>query len=58
MKLKLKCPECDADIEVNDIIEGEIITCKDCGAELEVAKDKSGGYGLKVAESEGEDWGE
>jgi alpha-aminoadipate carrier protein LysW len=54
----MKCPECDADIEVKDIIEGEIITCKDCGADLEVGKDKAGNFGLKVAESEGEDWGE
>lgn len=58
MQLKLKCPECDADIEVKDVIEGEIITCKDCGAELEVSKNKDGTFGLKTAESEGEDWGE
>jgi hypothetical protein len=34
------------------------LTCGDCGAELEVCKDKDGTFSLKVAESEGEDWGE
>lgn len=58
MKLNLKCPECDADIEAKDIIEGEIINCKDCGAELQVSKNDKGEHELKVAESEGEDWGE
>lgn len=56
--MKLKCPECDGDIEVKEVIEGEIINCKDCGAELEASKDKNGNFELKVAESEGEDWGE
>jgi alpha-aminoadipate carrier protein LysW len=56
--LKLKCPECDGDIEVKEVIEGEIISCKDCGTELEASKDKNGNFELKVAESEGEDWGE
>jgi alpha-aminoadipate carrier protein LysW len=57
-KMKLKCPECDGDIEVKEVIEGEILTCKDCGAELEVVKNDKGNLELKVAESEGEDWGE
>ena len=56
--VKLKCPECDGDIEVKEVIEGEIISCNDCGAELEVSKKKDGSIELKVAETEGEDWGE
>ncbi|MEM3881793.1 MAG: hypothetical protein QXO23_00200 [Candidatus Methanomethyliaceae archaeon] len=56
--VKLKCPECDGDIEVKEVIEGEILSCNDCGAELEVNKKKDGSIELKVAESEGEDWGE
>lgn len=56
--MKLKCPECDGDIEAKEVIEGEILSCKDCGAELEVCKDQKGNLELKVAESEGEDWGE
>lgn len=32
------CPECDnpMDIDVDDIEEGEIVECDECGAELEV----------------------
>lgn len=56
--MKFKCPECDGDIEAKEVIEGEILSCPDCGAELEVEKDKKGNFELKVAESEGEDWGE
>lgn len=56
--MKLKCPECDGEINVKDVVEGEILTCDDCGVELEVKKDRKGNIELKVAESEGEDWGE
>ena len=32
------CPECDADIEMDeyDVDKGEIISCPECGVELEV----------------------
>ncbi|HVQ30821.1 MAG TPA: lysine biosynthesis protein LysW [Vicinamibacteria bacterium] len=32
------CPECDADIEIDeyDVDKGEIISCPECGVELEV----------------------
>ncbi len=32
------CPECDnpLDIDVDDVEEGEIITCDECGTDLEV----------------------
>ena len=32
------CPECDTplDIDVDDIEEGETVTCDECGAELEI----------------------
>ena len=56
--MKLKCPECDGDIEAKEVIEGEILTCPDYGAELEATKSNEGEFELKVAESEGEDWGE
>lgn len=56
---KLKCPECDADIDVpEDVISGEIVSCPDCGLDLEVKMDESGSVNLKPAEIEGEDWGE
>ncbi|MEM1530530.1 MAG: alpha-aminoadipate/glutamate carrier protein LysW/ArgW [Candidatus Bathyarchaeia archaeon] len=59
MAFKTRCPECDAEIEVpDDAISGEIVSCPDCGLDLEVKFDESGMVSLKVAEIEGEDWGE
>lgn len=52
------CPECDASISIpNDAVEGEIVTCPDCGASYEL--EKSGeGFNLKPAQTVGEDWGQ
>ena len=56
---KLRCPECDAEINVpDDVVSGEIVSCPDCGLDLEVKFDGSGSISLKPAEVEGEDWGE
>ncbi|HZW58061.1 MAG TPA: alpha-aminoadipate/glutamate carrier protein LysW/ArgW [Nitrososphaerales archaeon] len=55
------CPECLAEISVpNDAIDGEIVTCNECGSafELEISQSSSGVVTLKPAESVGEDWGE
>ncbi len=32
------CPECDnpLDIDVDDVEEGEVITCDECGTDLEI----------------------
>ena len=32
------CPECESlvDVDVDDVEEGEIVTCPECGVELEV----------------------
>ncbi len=32
------CPECDTplDIDVDEVDEGETLTCEECGAELEI----------------------
>jgi len=56
--LKVKCPECDGEVEVpDDAVSGEIVSCPDCGQEYEV--EVSGGkVELKVAERSKEDWGE
>ena len=55
----LKCPECDAEIKVpSDSIEGEIVTCPDCGASYELVKSSDGGLGIKPAQVVGEDWGQ
>jgi len=57
--LKAKCPECDADLDVpDDAIDGEIISCPDCGMDFEVTIKEGSGVELKPAEIEGEDWGE
>jgi alpha-aminoadipate/glutamate carrier protein LysW len=54
----IKCSECDAEIKVpSDSIEGEIVTCPDCGASYELVK-SSDGLGIKPAHVVGEDWGE
>jgi len=57
--LNTSCKECGAALEVpNDAIVGEIVSCKDCSAEYEVAEISSGNVLLKPAEQVGEDWGE
>jgi len=57
--LNTKCPECDGDIDVpDDVVLGEILPCPDCGLEFEVHKVNEEHVELKVAEVEGEDWGE
>ncbi|RNJ74580.1 MAG: lysine biosynthesis protein LysW [Nitrosopumilus sp. B06] len=53
-----KCEECDAGISVpGDAVEGEIVTCPDCGAGFEISK-KDGKFELKPAQTVGEDWGQ
>lgn len=53
-----KCTECDSDISIpKDALEGELVTCPDCGASFELTK-SSGEFGLKPAQSVGEDWGQ
>jgi len=55
----LKCPECDGEIDVpEDVISGEIVSCSDCGMDLEVRFTEKGEINLQQAEIEGEDWGE
>ena len=52
------CPECDANIAIpEDAVEGEIVTCPDCGASFELVK-TSEGFELKPAQTVGEDWGQ
>jgi len=59
MTLEAKCEECDADIMIpDDAIVGEIVECKECGSEYEVASITDGQDKLKEAEVAEEDWGE
>ena len=56
----LNCAECDAQLTIpEDAIQGEIVTCKDCGGTYELVKEQQGGlFTLRAAELEEEDWGE
>jgi alpha-aminoadipate/glutamate carrier protein LysW len=57
--METRCTECDAVIAVpSDAIVGEIVSCKDCGAEYEVAELKGGAAVIKPADQVEEDWGE
>ena len=50
------CPECAAELELDNAEQGEIVPCPECGAELEVLGTNPMTLGL--APEEGEDWGE
>jgi len=50
------CPECDAEITLDDVMEGEIVVCPDCGVDLEVTSLEP--LTLDLAPMEEEDWGE
>ena len=61
MTSTINCLECMAEIKIpDDAIDGEIVTCNECGTafELETSPSTSGEIVLKPAESVGEDWGE
>lgn len=48
-----------AEIKVpDDAIDGEIVTCTDCGTSFELDISDSGEKTIKPAETVGEDWGE
>jgi alpha-aminoadipate carrier protein LysW len=49
------CPECDnpLDIDVDDVEEGEIVTCDECGTELEIVS--SDPLELAAVDAEGYD---
>jgi alpha-aminoadipate/glutamate carrier protein LysW len=54
-----KCEECGADITIPpDAIVGEIVQCKECSSEYEVASINGDSVKLKKAEVAEEDWGE
>ena len=50
------CPECEASISLNNPMRGEIVTCPECGTELEVTSIAP--VQLALAPMEQEDWGE
>lgn len=50
------CPECEAEVSVQDLMVGEIVFCPDCNAELEVRNVEQPEVAL--APQVEEDWGE
>ena len=50
------CPECEAELTLDDPIAGEIVPCPDCGADLEVVSLDP--LELDLAPEVEEDWGE
>ncbi len=57
----MNCIECDAQVAIPaDAIQGEIVSCKECGTTFELVREQSGGglFTLRQAELEEEDWGE
>jgi len=50
------CSECDAEITLDNVVQGEIIVCSDCGVDLEVISLDP--PTLELAPMEAEDWGE
>ncbi|MBY9006699.1 MAG: lysine biosynthesis protein LysW [Candidatus Lokiarchaeota archaeon] len=56
---KCECPSCYYEFDLDeDTIVGEIVTCSDCGVDLEVTKIENGIATVEVAEQTEEDWGE
>ena len=51
------CPECDADVEIpDDAMENELVSCAECGMELEIMSLDP--IELELAPEVEEDWGE
>ena len=55
----MNCLECQGEIKApKDAIDGEIVTCNECGSSFELEVSETGAFSLKPAETVGEDWGE
>lgn len=53
----VKCCVCDADVKVaDDVMVGELLTCSDCGIELEIISLEP--LTVEEAPEVQEDWGE
>ena len=57
--VKSTCPDCFTEIDIpQDVMIGEIISCPECGLELEVETIKDEKVELQKLAIEKEDWGE
>ena len=55
---KVSWYQCDADIPIpDDSMQGEIVTCPDCGESFEIVKSGEN-FSIKPAQVVGEDWGQ
>lgn len=53
------CPDCEGEIELPDgATLGEIVSCPDCGLELQVTRIDGGKVDLSEISMEKEDWGQ
>jgi alpha-aminoadipate carrier protein LysW len=53
------CIDCGVGIDLpEDTLNGEIISCPDCGTDYFIESDGNGGKSMKELVIEGEDWGE
>ena len=50
------CPECEAELSLENVEKGEIVQCPECSIELEVTNTNP--LALELAPEEEEDWGE
>ena len=53
----IECPECAAELAVGHVLQGEILPCIDCGADLEV-RTVTPRITVALAPPVEEDWGE
>lgn len=51
-----ECPECFAEVDLNEVMVGELVQCPECGVDLEVVSVDP--LTLELAPEEEEDWGE
>ena len=52
-----ECPLCEAELALSaDVVQGEVVPCDDCGAELEI--ESLDPLALVEAPEVAEDWGE
>jgi len=56
MSYEATCPECEGGLVLHSPIQGEIVPCPSCGADLEVRGLDP--LRLELAPEEEEDWGE
>ncbi len=54
--ITVECPECGAEITLENVVEAELVVCPECGIELEVVSLDP--PKVDLAPEEEEDWGE